>query len=454
MPVKKHLLKIALIISLVGIGIVFTFSYKNRQVFCSPARDEKIDNFISSIQNLISPLKEYDDLNTLVSKAGHADYVLLGESSHGTSEYYALRSEISKRLIQEKGFGFVVVEGDWSYIYRINQYVKGLQEASGDGRTAMNSFTRWPDWLWANNEFLEFVEWLRAYNESLPQDKRVGIYGMDVQDITDSMRETVSLLNKTNKEIALFAQKEYECIEKLIKDFGNYSFAVSKGGNCEDEVQKVKDLLRNTYSEERFLADENLFNIMQNALTVESAERYFRTSVLSNASSWNERVFSMKSVVERLKTFYKERPKAIIWAHNTHVGDARATAMAEYGMVNIGQLLREKHGRDNVFIVGFGTYEGDVLAGREWGAERQVMKIPRALEGSIEQMLSNVELDSFILRLDENSDNKTLMQIFGHRAKGVVYNPQADSGNYVATVLPLRYDAFIFIKRTTALNPL
>ncbi len=190
------------------------------------------------------------------------------------------------------------------------------------------------------------------------------------------------------------------------------------------------------------------------SVTVESAERYFRTSVLSNASSWNERVFSMKSVVERLKTFYKERPKAIIWAHNTHVGDARATAMAEYGMVNIGQLLREKHGRDNVFIVGFGTYEGDVIAGREWGAERQVMKIPRASEGSIEQMLSNVELDSFILRLDENSNNKTIMQVLGHRAIGVVYNPHKDEGNYVATVLPLRYDAFIFIKRTTALNPL
>jgi erythromycin esterase-like protein len=394
-------------------------------------------------------------LQEITDQAGDANYVLLGESSHGTAEYYDWRREISKKLIQEKGFSFIAVEGDWAALYRVNQYVKHQADTEMSAREILASFERWPTWMWANEEFLQLVEWLHEYNRALPLEQRVGIYGKDVYGVSDSISQVLVYLEQVNQELANSVQQAYQCLLVYDDDFSAYiNDYLNQNYSCEAEVSSVVTLLRE--NSELLQSTENngaaFFNAKQNALAAKHGELYYRNSAFQGPQGWNSRVEYMKETVNRLTEYYSDGAKGIIWAHNTHVGDARATDMVGAGMINIGQLLRERYGEDRIFIIGFGTNQGNVAAGREWGDQLQVMTVPEARIGSIEHFLSGLGHDSFILFLTDQELPPELTELRGHRAKGVVYNPEREAGNYVTTLISQRYDAFIFIKETQALT--
>lgn len=418
------------------------------------ASEEEIVSFLRRKTLL---LKNSSCLDSLVDSAAEKKVVLLGEASHGTSEYYLWRKKISRRLIEEKGFSFIVVEGDWPGCFKVNLYVKGLIEADSVEELLRDSYKRWPRWMWANQEVVELVEWLRQYNAGLPLEQRAGFYGMDVYSLSESAQEVKNYLKKFDCPELSELKENYRCFEPFGYDGFSYAQAFfSQGYDCRGSVREVVEVLRDRFDEldgEDFYA---YFDLKMNAIAVKNAERYYRSALIRGPQGWNNRVYHMEGVLHRLLDFYGENSKGIVWAHNTHVGDARATSMRQDGQVNIGQLSREAFGRDSVFIVGFGTYKGKVIAGRSWGSRFEVMRVPSAQEGSLEHILAQVEKEPFLLFLDqETRRDKYFKQPYGHRAIGVVYNPRIEHlGNYVPTLFLDRYDAFIFFRNTSALSPL
>lgn len=420
----------------------------------SPSNPHKIEELLkinsSSLENL-------GDLDPLIDLIGDAKYVLLGEASHGTHEYYTWRAKITQRLIQEKGFSFVGVEGDWPDCYRLNRYAKGYLDSEKDIYTVMNEFKRWPTWMWANWETAAFIDWLKAYNLDFAADKRIGFYGLDVYSFRDSMNSIIQYLEKNDPKALKSAKKVMDCFEPYNKDEGQtYARASSFVPElCEKEVLKMLTEIRNNvinYNHD----PENVLSTEQNAYIVRNAEKYYRAMIKRGSASWNIRDEHMVSTIERLMKFHGKEAKIIVWEHNTHIGDARATDMAADGMVNVGQLLREQYSTDGVIAVGFGSYKGSVIAGREWGGSMRKIKVPEAVEDSWEHsfhLASNGQ--NRLLLMNKINEEKCVSSYIGHRAIGVVYNPEHERfGNYVPTILPKRYDAFIFIDETSALHPI
>ncbi len=409
----------------------------------------------SDLSSYAISIEEKSCLDPLIEKAGHAKAVLLGESSHGTAEYYLWRKKISQRLIQEKDFNFIVVEGDWPTIYMANRYVKDLHPTAVDGRTILSQYDRWPTWMWSNEEFLTMIEWLRDYNMQLPPEDRIGIYGKDIYGVVAAMDKTVRYLEQVDPDFAREAKSYYDCLARYDEDYGRYiGDVMQRRVSCHEGIEKVVEYLKTHADQFRPLDENAYFAAKLSAMSIAYADLHFRSSAHPGAASWNDRVRFMRKALDRLRTFYGRDSKYIVWAHNTHVGDARATTMQRDGRVNIGQLLREDYGQDKVYIVGFGTYTGQVIAGRAWGKQREIMEIPPAIDSSYEARLNRVGLPSFMLFMDEAEVRETLKEVRGHRAKGVVYNPENELGNYVPTSLSQRYDAFIFFETTRPLTPI
>ncbi len=395
-------------------------------------------------------LKNTEDLDVLIDQAGNKSYVLLGEASHGTSEYYIWRKKISQRLISDYDFNFVLVEGDWDALYKLNLYVKHLKDPEGGAKEIMKNFSRWPTWMWSNYEFLDFVEWLRDYNKNLDLNKRVGIYGMDVYGLTNSMKELIEYFKNNNNLLAEDIVKKYNCLLKYEDDYFQYVHDLSlEKNNCQSEVLKVLEILENHEEDSK-----EYFKAKQDALVVIYGEKFYRYNLYPGVNAWNARVEGMKNRFDNLIKHYGKNSKAIIWAHNTHIGDARATDMYEKGSVNIGQLLREEHGNENIYIIGFSAYSGTVIASLAWGEPGRIFMIPNGKRGSLEGYLAKKDLDSYYILLDNNNLPFYLSEKIGHRAKGVVYNPFHDNYNYVETIVKDRYDALIFFKNTKHLNPI
>ncbi len=415
-----------------------------------------LDNILPQIEQHSIALETEPDLRDLIEEMKDRELVLLGEASHGTSEFYTWRREISKLLIKESDVNFIVVEGDWHSCYKVNQYVKGYENSYDSARQLLiDNFNRWPQWMWANEEVLELVEWLREYNLALDAEQRVGFYGMDVYDQWQSMNRVRKYLRQTDIAELVHVKSNYDCFSQYDMDEWAYARAVYFGADaCDEEMREVVERMKEY---EDVLIEEchiSYFDAKQNAYVVKNAEKYYRTAVADNNRAWNKRVDHMSDTVLRLKNFYSEDAKGIVWAHNTHVGDARATSMAQRNRTNIGQLFREQLGEEAVFILGFATYEGAVMAGAEWGKRRQIMDVPAGMKDSLEDLLAKVEIPSFYVLL-ENLRIDEALQPIGHRAIGVVYDPSREHlGNYVPTIWPYRYDAFIFLKQTKALNPL
>lgn len=404
------------------------------------------------------PLENATTLSPLIDRIGSGRFVLIGEASHGTSDFYTWRAELSKRLILEHGFTFIGVEGDWPDCYRVNRYVKGLPDSGDSARDVLHAFERWPTWMWANDEIVEFCEWLRAYNDRLPPDRRVGFYGLDVYSLWESMHAVMEYLERLDPQLARDARRAYRCFDPYAEDAQEYARATALvPRSCEDETVAVLRALHLRGPQFREDGREAFFDAEQNALVARNAELYYRTMVRGGPASWNVRDRHMVETLNRLMAHHGPLSRAIVWEHNTHVGDARFTDMAHAGMVNVGQLVREAHGDEGVALVGFGTHRGTVIAANEWGEPMERMRVPAARSGSIESLLHDAAIGDALLLFDGSEDGGIagLDHAFGHRAIGVVYNPDHERwGNYVPTVLPQRYDAFLFIDETHALSPL
>jgi erythromycin esterase len=404
------------------------------------------------------PLSDPSDLEPLIERIGNARYVLLGEATHGTSEFYEWRAALSRRLIRERGFSFIAVEGDWPDCYRVNRYVKSYADSGNSAREVLHAFERWPTWMWANREVAELAEWLRDHNRRVAPARQAGFYGLDVYSLWDSMHAVVEYLESVDPELARAARVAYRCFEPYGEDVQEYARATAiVPTTCEREALSVLAALRDKAPEYRGDGRDAFFNAEQNALVARNAELYYRTMMRGGPTSWNVRDTHMVETLERLMAHHGPNAKAIVWEHNTHVGDARFTDMARAGMFNVGQLVRQQHDADDVVIVGFGTHRGTVVAGDEWGAPMRRMRVPPAREGSFEDVVHATRQGDMMLLFDGHDDGGIagLAAPIGHRAIGVVYDPRNEHwGNYVPTIVPRRYDAFLHIDESAGVDAL
>ena len=407
---------------------------------------------MGQIRDLARPLATSDDLDPLLDRIGDARFVLLGEASHGTSEYYRWRAEITRRLIIERGFSFVAVEGDWPACFEVNRWVKEPMAASLSAREVLSRFERWPTWMWANEEVAEFVDWLQQLN--LRTGRAVGFYGLDVYSLWESLDRVLAYLGDRpdDRDAALQA---FRCFQPYGEDPQRYAWATTGmvPTSCEDEVVALlSDVHASSLVGEGCEGD---LDAAQNAQVLVGAERYYRTMVRADNESWNVRDRHMTDTLDRLIDYHGAGAKAVVWEHNTHIGDARATDMAAHGMVNVGQLVRERHGDDGVFLVGFSGHRGSVIAADFWGAPMRGMPVPGAPRGTHEDLVERAVARPSLMVFPEDRGGPWLGQSRGHRAIGVVYSPRRDpTGNWVPTVMGDRYDALCAFDETSALHPL
>lgn len=408
-------------------------------------------NYADEIVKRSHLLRDKKDLAPLMERIKDKKVVMLGEASHGTSEYYQWRKEISLDLIQNHGFDFIAVEGDWPACQEVNRFVQLKEE--GEASQFLQSFSRWPTWMWANTDVAHLIEDLREINR--PLEKKAGFYGLDVYSLFDSIGMVLVKLRAIDPHLAKKAADLYECFEPFRqneKEYARSLFRFPKG--CEQEAAEVlKNLLEQKIS---LSSNEEFFDSLQNARIVQNAEKYYRAMISVDDDSWNVRDRHMMSTLDILMQHYGPDAKGIVWEHNTHIGDYRATDMVLQGHVNIGGLAREAYGEDNVSLVGFGSYSGSVIASNAWDGDVFEMPVPASPEGTIESILHNLtskigSSDYFIL-FDQNEES-VLNDYKGHRAIGVIYHPSYERGNYVPTALAKRYDAFIYLDQTTALTP-
>ncbi|KAB1915499.1 erythromycin esterase family protein [Micromonospora sp. AMSO31t] len=401
---------------------------------------------------LATPLTGPDSLDALLDRVGDARVVMLGEATHGTHEFYTWRAAVTRRLVDEQGFSFVAVEGDWPDCDRVDRSVRCRPEAPADPRAALAAFERWPTWMWANEEVADFTRWLRDRNARVGEAERVGFHGLDVYSLWESLREILTWLREHDPEQVPAALAAYRCFEPYDEDPQQYALATRLVPHrCEEEVVALLAGLR----ERAAAGGPEHFGAWQNAEVAAGAERYYRAMVRGGRESWNVRDRHMDDTLGRLLDHYGPGARAVVWAHNTHVGDARATDMADAGEVNIGQLARERYGPERVVLVGFGTHSGTVTAGAAWGAPMETMTVPPARRHTLEDALHAAAPDRALLVFPRDGRPDLLTHEIDHRAIGVVYHPQRESqGNYVPTVLGDRYDAFCWFDTSRAVRPL
>ena len=410
---------------------------------------------LDAIKRRTRRLEMDDRLDDVVEMIGEAKVVLIGEASHGTSEYYLWRARLTRRLIEERDFSFVGVEGDWPDCYEVNRYVKEAEGSPGRASDVLATFDRWPTWMWANWEVVTFADWLRVFNRERPYDQRVGFYGLDVYSLWESLEAVLDHVTRYHPDQISRVRTALSCLQPFDRETQNYAMSIRYiSEDCEDEIVDTLRALQERPI--RYPDDpERHFSAEQNALAAIGAERYYRAMVRNDDVSWNVRDTHMADTLDRLMDRHGSGAKAIVWAHNTHVGDARATDMADAGMTNIGQICRERYGPEECFLIGFTGYDGRVIAGDFWGAPMQTMAVPHARDSSWEYLLHQAEPADHVLFTEDLRGIEGMRQRRGHRAIGVVYHPDRERfGNYVSTDLVNRYDALIALQTTTALHPI
>ena len=402
------------------------------------------------------------DYDRLVERLGRARFVLIGEASHGTDEFYRERAAITRRLIAEKGFNAVAVEADWPDAYRVNRYVRGEgDDASAD--QALSDFKRFPAWMWRNDVVLDFVTWLRAHNESNP-GSRAGFYGLDLYSLFTSIEEVLEYLERVDPPAAKRARFRYGCFDHFGEDTQAYGYVASfdMDKSCEDEVVTQLVELRRRAAEyarkDGLVASEEFFQAEQNARLVKNAEEYYRTMFEGRVSSWNLRDRHMGETLDALYRHLLARnpeSRVVVWAHNSHLGDARATEMGHRGELNLGQLVRQRYGRDSA-LVGFSTYTGSVTAASDWGDPAETKRVRPGLEGSYEALFHSYGIPRFLLSLEESARlPAAVLDERLQRAIGVIYRPETERlSHYFRARLAEQFDAMIHIDETNALAPL
>jgi erythromycin esterase-like protein len=413
---------------------------------------------VDDLRALHRPLEAPSDLDPLLERVGDARFVLLGEASHGTHEYYGWRAAITRRLIAEHGFRCVAVEGDWPDCAEVDRSVRLVAGAPAGPREALERFERWPQWMWANEDVLEFAAWLRAWNAARPPAERAGFHGLDVYSLWDSLetvREYLEANHPADRDAALRA---WRCFEPYRDDPQGYAWATEGlvPRSCRDEVAQLLDGVRAIARAGRAEPSAEAFDAEQNAEVVANAEHYYRTMLEGGPASWNVRDTHMADTLDRLVEQDGPAARAVVWAHNTHVGDARQTDMRSAGLVNLGQLVRERHGEASTVLVGFGGHRGRVVAAGAWGATARSIAVPPAPAGSAEALMREAAGPRGLFVWPEPARQPdVLRRPLPHRAIGVVYDRSRERfGNYVPSILGRRYDAFLHFEETTALHPL
>lgn len=405
--------------------------------------------------------RDHDGLLALI---GDARYVLIGEASHGTHEFYRERARLTQRLIAEMGFHAVAIEGDWPDAYRVNRYVRGVSDDSS-AEDALGGFRRFPTWMWRNTVVTEFVDWLREFNDTRPEVDRAGFYGMDLYSLHGSMNAVLQYLGSADPAVAKLARERYACFDQFGSDSQVYGLMTGLGTakGCEQEViAMLVDLRQRAYTAaEQGRGDaEQSFDAEQNARLVKNAEAYYRSLYLSDLSSWNLRDRHMMETLTELERHLRrsgggDPPKIVVWAHNSHLGDARATEMGKRGELNVGRLVRERYGQDAV-LIGFSTHTGSVTAASDWDGVTERKLVQASLPESYEQLMHTVGIESFWLSLRGTSRHNQLLSVPRlQRAIGVIYRPDTErQSHYFHAELPQQFDALIHIDTTRAVEPL
>jgi len=404
---------------------------------------------------------ETTDYDELFESIGDARFVLIGEASHGTHQFYRERAEITKRLIAEKGFSAVAVEADFPDAYRVNRYVRGTSN-DGDAVAALGGFKRFPAWMWRNADVLDFVGWLRSYNDDVSNSSdMVGFYGLDLYSLYGSIEAVLSYLDKVDPDAATRARDRYSCFEHFGENTQAYGYATAFGisESCErDVVEQLSELNRRASElahRDGRVAEDDYFIAEQNARLVKNAEEYYRVMYRSDVSSWNLRDRHMVETLVMLEKHLGADSKIVLWEHNSHLGDARATEMSRRGEWNVGQLVRELYA-DASYLVGFTTYDGTVTAATNWGDAAERKRVRSALSGSVEDLFHRVGQDRFYLTFAGNEQlQEALRRPMLERAIGVIYRPETErQSHYFETRLSDQFNAVIHIDETRAVEPL
>jgi erythromycin esterase-like protein len=424
--------------------------------------DDAVKILIEAFARPLTGAKE--DYNKLLELIGNAHLVLLGEATHGTHEFYIARAQITQRLIAEKSFAAIAVEADWPDAYRVNRYVRGEGDDS-EAVDALADFKRFPAWMWRNADVLDFVGWLRDYNDDLaPGAMKVGFYGLDLYSLQSSIAAVLTYLDRVDPEAARRARHRYSCFEDFGEDTQAYGYAAGVGltESCEDEVigqlielqRRAAELVRR---DGRGAADQFFF-AEQNARLIKNAVQYYRMMFHGRISAWNLRDRHMAETIDALIAYHgrqNRRAKMVVWEHNSHLGDARATEMGERGEWNVGQLVREKY-RDDSVLIGFTTHSGTVTAASDWGGPAERKCVRPALAGSYEALFHEIDHDRFVLGLRHGgmaAANLRTPRL--ERAIGVIYRPETERrSHYFNARLSEQFDAILHFDRTRAVEPL
>ncbi|MGE3625264.1 MAG: protein-L-isoaspartate(D-aspartate) O-methyltransferase [Hyphomicrobiales bacterium] len=411
---------------------------------------------VETIARHAQPFDDVDraDLAPLLKRIGAARVVLIGESTHGTSEFYRMRERLTRALITEKGFNIVAIEGDWPDATRIDHYVRHMEYPATD----WEAFARFPVWMWRNSEVRAFVDWLREHNGGLRKSRRVAFHGLDIYSLYNSIRAVLRYLDDVDPETAKVARVRYGCLTPWQSDPATYGRAALSGRYpiCErDVVDMLGDLLKK-HAEYKGRDGERFLDAVQNARLITSAERYYRIMYYGSRASWNLRDGHMFETLQSLLSHYGSGSKVAVWAHNSHVGDASATEMSARGELNIGQLCRREFG-DKAFLIGFGTDEGTVAAASDWDGPMEIKTVRASLPESYEALCRATGMGQFFLPIRGAPDElrQVLLKPRLQRAIGVVYRPDSElASHYFEAILPRQFDEYIWIGRTRAVSPL
>ena len=401
------------------------------------------------------PSIETVNLAGLMERVGDARVVLLGEATHGTAEFYDMRARISKELIQQKGFNFIAVEADWPDAAQIDHFVRGTRLEPTEEAT----FSRFPTWMWANTQVLELAKWLRDYNRRFATpDEAVGFYGLDLYSLYSSIDSVINYLDEVDAEAAAVARRRYGCLTPWQKDPATYGAMAlsSKHSSCEQEVVAMLNAMMDKRLEYAAQDGRRFLDAVSNARLVKNAEQYYRVMYQGSVQSWNLRDTHMFDSLKHLLDFHGKNSKAIIWAHNSHLGNAAATEMGARGEINVGYLCRQQF-KEQAYLVGFGTHAGTVAAASDWGAPMEIKIVRPSHPDSYERLCHDAGLNAFLLPLRdrEQAHVQPLEQPRLERAIGVIYRPETEmASHYFTASLPYQFDEYIWFDQSRAVDAL
>lgn len=419
---------------------------------------ETVDEYgvLKAIKARTRPLDDHKDLDVFLDHIGDAKIVMLGEDTHGTHEFYTWRNMITRRLILEKGFTVIASQGDWPEGCRINKFIKNLTDPDVKASDVLKSLQSWPAWLWANKELSTFMDWLQTYNATLPSDKSISFFGLDGYSLWRSLESILEFLKRTNPDSLPTALSAYQCFEPY-RNLETNSYGQPLPIVPELQASEVTGLLADLHKKTvKDVCDpgDKVCQAIRSAL-LGKVESYYHSLIKGGAQAWNLRDQHMADMLDHLMALHGPQTKVVVWAHNTHIGDARASILLDRGMYNMGELMRHRHGSKAVFLAGFGTYRGTVTAASQWGARMEKMELPPARPGSWDYLLHRAGPSNKLLFMSEFREPWFTEDRLDLRAIGVVYNPRLDAyHNYVSSELAARYDAFLHVDITSALHVL